>query len=123
MENDAAPPRKPLSAKVTNGTVGGVAVGLVTWALTWFVPAWQSAIPGPLQALIPTVLGAAGYYITGFSTKHQATTDEIVRAIRSGEVVLAEVEKAIHPMIEAAPAAPGDPVMRTGRIRRPGSAP
>lgn len=89
--------KAPISGKVANGTIGGTAVALITWVLTYFIPAWQSGIPGPLQALLPGVLGAAGFYISGFASKHQATTDEIIAAVRKGEVVVAQIEAVLHP--------------------------
>lgn len=95
----STPGKAPISGKVANGTIGGTAVALITWALTYFIPAWQSGIPGPLQALLPGVLGAAGFYITGFASRHQATTDEVIAAVRKGEVVIAEIEAVLHPPV------------------------
>lgn len=89
--------RAAISGKVANGTIGGTAVTLITWALTFFIPAWQSAIPSGLQALLPGILGAVGFYISGYASKHQATTDEVIAALKKGELVIAEIEAAIQP--------------------------
>lgn len=102
MINDDMPAKRaPVSGKVSNGTLGGGAVGLLVAILTYFVPAWHSAIPNGLEPFIPVLTSAVGYYLTGFASKHQATTDEVIHAIQKGEVILSEVEKAVNPVLEA----------------------
>lgn len=120
INEDAPVKRAPVSGKVANGTLGGGAVTLLVWALTYFIPSWHSAIPGGLETLLPGALGALGFYITGFASKHQATTDEVIHAVQKGEVILSQVENAIHPMIEAGIPVPPPPAGRpaTGSFGR-----
>jgi hypothetical protein len=48
----------PLSNKVSNGTVLGMASGVIAAALQYFIPAWHSGIPQIAQLLITAGIGA-----------------------------------------------------------------
>jgi hypothetical protein len=78
----------PLSNKVSNGTVIGMASGVIAAALQYFIPAWHSGIPQIAQLLITAGIGATGYFGGGWMSKHQATVSEIEIAIRDAEAIL-----------------------------------
>jgi hypothetical protein len=88
---DPAPkqPRDPVSAKVSNGGLVGVAGLLITWGLTYFIPAWHSGIPPALAGIIPGALSVAGYLLGGYFSKHQATLREVTAALLFAEKVKA----------------------------------
>jgi hypothetical protein len=80
-----------VSAKVSNGTLGGGAAGIVSALLVYFIPAWHAGIPPELEPLIPAIVGAAGYYAAGWQSTHRATAAEISRAVKEARTVLATV--------------------------------
>lgn len=87
--------RSPVSAKVSNGTLLGLATSLATAGLEYFVPAWHSGIPGFAQYLIMGGLGAAGYFGGGWLSSHKATAAEIEAAVAELETISKAV--AAHP--------------------------
>jgi len=91
----------PVSDKVGNGTLVGSAAALVSWALTYFIPAWHSGIPAPLQALIPGVVAAAGYFIAGYRSTHSATVAEVTTAVRDAIAIQAAAQEHPNPDIVA----------------------
>lgn len=59
-------PNSLVETKVAAGSGTGIAVGLLTWALVTFIPAWHDGIPSQLVPFIPVaaawlVSTAAGY--------------------------------------------------------------
>lgn len=84
-----------ISAKVANGSLTGLATGLVTWALTYFIPAWKSGIPPALAPLVPALVAIAGYFAAGYLSRHKATAGEIARALAELEAISGAV--AAHP--------------------------
>jgi hypothetical protein len=85
-----------ISAKVGNGTAVGTAVGLVTWALTTFIPAWHTGIPVQLANVLPLVIGVIGYFVGGYLSTHQATVTEVETAISNANKVIAVTEPGAH---------------------------
>ena len=86
MSND------PVSAKVSGGTLSGAAVGILTAILTTEVPAWHSGLPTPIAALLPPLLGAAGFFVGGYLSKHAATASEVSRAVEDAEKIVAALQ-------------------------------
>ena len=92
-----------ISNKVTTGTLSGLALLLITWALTTFIPAWHSALPAPVATVLPGVIAAAGYFSGGWTARHQATVSEIERAAADADAITAAITRMGHP-VTAAPA-------------------
>lgn len=78
-----------ISAKVSNGTLVGIVSSLLTWALTYYIPAWHSGIPPALAHVIPAVVGAGGYFIGGYRSRHRATVEEVTTALDDAEQLIA----------------------------------
>lgn len=99
----------PISNKVSNGTLGGGAAGIVSALLVYFIPAFHSGIPAPLAPIIPALIGAIGYFGSGFVSKHQATGDEIGRLITQVEQ-LNELRKVLAsvPQVPQVPEVPAE---------------
>lgn len=81
----------PVSPKVSNGTLAGLASTLLTSALVYFVPSWHSGLPGFAPYLISGAVGAIGYFGTGYLSKHPATAAEIATAIADMEKIASAV--------------------------------
>jgi hypothetical protein len=60
----------PVERKVKAGAYAGAAVGLVTWALVTWIPAWRGGIPGPVAAVLPFALAWAGHVIAAWAAPH-----------------------------------------------------
>jgi hypothetical protein len=88
-----ATPKAPISQKVYGASGGGLALGLVTWALTTFIPAWHSGIPPTLQPLIPALVAVVGAFAGGWFSKHRLTPQELQDAITFAK----SIESIIHP--------------------------
>jgi hypothetical protein len=70
----------PISNKVASGTLTGAALTVLTWALTTYIPAWHHGLPATFAALLPGIVGAAGYYAGGYMAKHYPAAGEITQA-------------------------------------------
>jgi hypothetical protein len=68
----------PISNKVSAGTLTGAAVTAITWILTQYIPTWHSGIPATLAALLPGIVGAAGYFAGGYLARHYPAADEVL---------------------------------------------
>jgi hypothetical protein len=55
------------------GSALGAAVGLATWALVAFVPAFHSGLPQPVAAVLPFALAWAGHTIAAWAVPHKVT--------------------------------------------------
>jgi len=83
-----------ISNKVGNGTLTGAAVALLTWALTYFIPAWHSGLPPAVGDLLPAAVGVIGYFAGGYLSTHRATVAEVERAIAEAEAVISADQHA-----------------------------
>jgi hypothetical protein len=91
-----ATPKAPISQKVYGASGGGLALGLVTWALTTFIPAWHSGIPVTLQPLIPALVGVVGAFLGGWLSKHRITPQELQEAVNFSK----SIESIIKPVTQ-----------------------
>lgn len=95
--------KEPISGKVSNGTLGGGAIGLVTLLLVQFIPAWHHGIPVFVSAALPFVLSVAGYFLAGYKAQHKATVTEIEKAVADSQTVLKLVQDAVVPAAAVSP--------------------
>lgn len=83
----------PVSPKVANGSLSGLAVSVVTWVLTTYIPTFHNGLPTQLRDLVPALVGVVGFYAGGWLSKHPATAAEIQRAVddlRAAEAAVAK---------------------------------
>ena len=80
--------RGPVSNKVSIGTLTGTITLGLTWALTYFIPAWHHGIPTALQPLIPGFAGVLAGFVGGYLAHHRATTAELAVAVKDAEDLL-----------------------------------
>jgi hypothetical protein len=85
--------RAPVSPKVANGTLSGLAVSVVTWILTTYIPTFHNGLPQNIRDLLPALVGVGGFYVGGYLSKHQATSTEIQRAVDDLRAAEAAVTK------------------------------
>ena len=78
-----------LSNKVSVGTLTGMITMGLTWALTYFIPAWHHGIPAALAPLIPGAAGVIAGLVAGYLARHKATASELEVAFQDAEKVLA----------------------------------
>lgn len=83
----------PVSPKVSNGTLSGLAVSVVTWILTTYIPAFHNGLPTQVRDLLPALVGVIGYFGAGYLSKHPATASEIERAVTDLRAAEAAVAK------------------------------
>jgi hypothetical protein len=77
-----------VSSKVSLGTLGGGAVGIVSSLLVYYIPAWHSGLPGYVAYILPVLLTLAGHFLSGYMATHKATAAEV-------DIALAEAEHAV----------------------------
>ncbi len=82
-----------ISGKVSLGTLGGGALGIVTALLVALVPAWHQGLPPEVATLITAGMGALGYFTSGFLATHKATVQEVEAWVAEAEQILAVVPK------------------------------
>ena len=84
-----------VETKVIAATAGGGAGGVVGTFVLWVLGAWLwragwgadqvdaalAAVPGPVSALVPLILGAAGAFIGGYSAPHTERTEAELAAV------------------------------------------
>jgi hypothetical protein len=116
----------PVETKVVASSGVQILVGLLTWALVTFIPAWKSGIPSDLQPFIPVaaawILATAAGYLAPHtprpdlapaagdevSAKLDALLTHLGILIPSGSVTAASISQA--PVQAPAPASePGPP--------------
>lgn len=102
-------PKNPISQKVYGAAGGGGPLGLLTWALTTYIPAWHNGIPQSLQGLLPYVVGILGAVGGGYASTHVATVKEIQAAFQNAQAI----EALVLPTPQAQPAAFGSPGIPT----------
>jgi Na+/proline symporter len=59
-----------IEAKVKAGAAGGTLVGLISWLLVAFVPAFHNGLPPAVAALLPVVLGVVASTVSGYMAPH-----------------------------------------------------
>lgn len=104
--------KNPVSSKVSVGTIGGGAAGLVTALVLALIPAGHSDVRIWVTALIPVLLSAVGYFWTGYKAHHQATAAEVGAFVREAEGALALFHAA---QAEAVPS-PAGPSGLSGHV-------
>ena len=100
----------PVSGKVIGGTGLGAAVGLATWALTTFIPAWHSGLPDQLATALPFVIGVLGYAAGGYLARHRATALEIQKSLNDAIDVIEAYRSQAHPPLDTLPSFPTPPL-------------
>lgn len=80
--------KTPISAKVSNGSLGGGLASVITWILVTAIPQFHSGIPAIYQPLIPALAGILGYFGTGYKSTHRATFSEVETALKDAEDVV-----------------------------------
>ena len=83
-----------ISNKVSNGSAVGILSTLISAAVVYFVPSWQSGIPTFWQMVIAGGAGAIGYFGGGWLSTHKATVSEVQTAIGEAETLLSLIPKA-----------------------------
>lgn len=71
----------PVEQKVAAAAGGSTAVGLVTWILVTYIPAFSSGLPASLAALLPALLGTIGGFVSAYMARHTPRTDEVMKAV------------------------------------------
>jgi hypothetical protein len=89
-----------IETKVGVGSAGGISVGLLTWALVTFVPAWNAGIPDQLVPFLPIAAGWLTSTIAGYLAPHTHRPD------------LAEPVPAAVPVLPSMPEPPPAPPAR-----------
>jgi hypothetical protein len=92
-------PSGPIEAKVVTSSWTAMVVGLVTWGLVTFIPAWHSGIPQPLATFLPLVIASISSTFVGYMTKHTPRTEEVMKAafdILSDPAIADQVEELMH---------------------------
>jgi|SRR5215831_3206163 len=94
----AKPPVKAgVSAKVSNPVPAGVVAAVLTWALTYFIPAFHSGIPPAAEPLIVGASYGIAAWATGYASTHRATAGEVMTALDQARALLqAEGESVVH---------------------------
>lgn len=64
--------RFQLCAPAKAGAATAAAVGLVTWALVTWVPAFRAGLPKPVADVLPFALGWAGHVLAAWISRHPA---------------------------------------------------
>jgi hypothetical protein len=98
-----------IETKVAAGSAATVVVGLLTWALTTFIPSWHSGIPADLLPFIPVAAGWLTGSVAGYFAPHthrpdlgQLITGELVTVEHAAEAVASQAAQA-----QALPGVPG----------------
>jgi len=115
IQSTPTPPRAPISQKVYGASGGGLALGLVTWALTTFIPAWHMGIPITLQPLIPALVAVVGAFLGGYLSKHRITPQELQDAVNFSK----SIESIIKPVTQVVTLGPGLPLLPELKMPEP----
>ena len=106
----------PVSSKVSNGGLAGLAVSVITGLLVYYIPAWHSGIPDVVRELIVAGVGVAGYVGAGWLSRHRPTPAEVARAVAEARAMLATETvllpprvAVVEPVAATEPAEPGPP--------------
>lgn len=89
----------PIENKVVAGSWVGTSTGMLTWALTTFVPPFHHGIPADLQSALPYIVAMVGGTAAAYLAKHTPRTEETLQAafqILGDPSLIAEFEKLTH---------------------------
>ena len=90
-----------VETKVAAQSATGITIGLLTWALTYFIPAWHSGIPGPLLPFIPVAAAWLTGTGAGWLARHTHRPDLTMLTVAP-----AMAEIPVMPELVTAPARP-----------------
>lgn len=103
-----------IETKVAAGSFTGILAGLITWALTSYVPAFRSGLPPAVAALIPVAVGWLAHSVAAYAAPHtpREMPQQISRTPSTRVVVPPSTGPAVDPPVPGIPgirppAAPG----------------
>lgn len=91
-----------VETKVAAQSATGITIGLLTWALTYFIPAWHSGIPGPLLPFIPVAAAWLTGTGAGWLARHTHRPDLTMLTVAPAAPAVAEIP--VTPELVTAPA-------------------